>query len=882
MQVAEDLGSIEAPEGGKPMAPRPPDDPVRPLRDDPLVHAAMLALVADAPIGFAVLDRDLRYVAINDRLATINGFPAVDHIGRTVREMVPEIADAAEHVFSGVLATGEPCREWEISGVFASAPDAERHWVESVFPLWLHGSPVPSGLAVVVWEVTGRVSAERAQARTLALLDLLIGHAPIGIAFLDADLRYVRINQTLAAVNGLPVAAHLGRTPRELLPDLARAVEPILRRVLATGEPVIGLELETAPTHLEPDRRRHWKVSYYPIPATSGSGWEGLGMIVTDETDRVEGARERARLRAAERQASQRAIEAAARQQILLHATERLASAVTYAEVTDAIDDVARGLLQATTVRVQVTSPGGVGAAGAREACVADGTPFRQLAGGLSTQEVHLPLLHRGHPVGEVGLAWVPSRVVDDDERALLLAIASQFATALDRARMYEAERVARAEAEVAQSRLDLLACVSDALGRTLDERQVLDALGSVLVPDHVDWLVVVLPDGRGRLSPDLCVHAEPSRRAAVDAILRANPVPIDSDTEVARVFRTQTPVCAVDIRPYLDKDVPAAVAGFLKSFEVGAGLLLPMVVGGRAIGVLAMCDATQRGDRLTRELPLFTAVASRAAAALANARLYGQTTLIATRLQQALMPAQLPDIPGASLAVRYTTAQEAAAVGGDFYDVVHLEAGRYLLVIGDVAGRGIDAAGLSGLARQSLRALATDLSPAQALQRLNEIIHAHGQPERFLTAACAELTVDGAGSARLALVRAGHPHPVIVRADGGYTFPSAAGAALGVLRSVPLAEELIDLRSGDAVILYTDGITEARGSDGLFGEARLAHAAAVAARVARSSTQQGPASNGTSLPTADTIADAVITAVDGYRTVPAEDDSALLVLRLT
>lgn len=145
------------------------------------------------------------------------------------------------------MESGEPIRELECSGEVPATPGVVRSWLESVHPV-PGADGAPAALAVVVWEVTDRRRAEQERERLLALFDALLLGAPVGLAFLDRDLRYVRVNEALAAQNGLPVAAHLGRTVAEVLPELAPDVEPLLRSVLDSGTPLVDREVETGPT----------------------------------------------------------------------------------------------------------------------------------------------------------------------------------------------------------------------------------------------------------------------------------------------------------------------------------------------------------------------------------------------------------------------------------------------------------------------------------------------------------------------------------------------------------------------------------------------------------------------------------------------------------
>ena len=126
--------------------------------------------------------------------------------------------------------------------------------------------------------------AERRKDESLALLDTLFAQAPAGLAFLDRDLGYVRINQALAAINGLPVEEHIGRRPDEVLPDIGDGVAEAFRRVLASGEPAVDMEL-SGQTPAAPGTERHWLASIYPVSGRDGHPL-GVGCVVTDVTER--------------------------------------------------------------------------------------------------------------------------------------------------------------------------------------------------------------------------------------------------------------------------------------------------------------------------------------------------------------------------------------------------------------------------------------------------------------------------------------------------------------------------------------------------------------------------------------------------------------------
>lgn len=252
--------------------------------------AEIEGIYQNVPIGLCVLDSDLRYVRINHRLAEINGIPPSQHIGRTVREIVPALADSVEPTFRRILETGEPCLNQELTGETLAQPGRQRVWLEHWLPLKnLHDQVI--GINVVVEEVTERIAAQKAlqeseltSQRRFAELQALYNTTPIGLCFVDKELRFVKINTALAQINGLPVENHLGRTLREILPSIADRIEPHFQQVLATGQPVVDVEIPLiTPAH--PHTERWYLVRCHPVLSQVGSLY-GVNVIVKDITDR--------------------------------------------------------------------------------------------------------------------------------------------------------------------------------------------------------------------------------------------------------------------------------------------------------------------------------------------------------------------------------------------------------------------------------------------------------------------------------------------------------------------------------------------------------------------------------------------------------------------
>jgi PAS domain S-box-containing protein len=245
--------------------------------------AELEAIYLTAPIGLCVLDRDLRYQRINANLAEINGLPVDAHIGKTVRELLPTLADQAEKMLNCVLESGESERV-EFRGETPAQPGVERIWDEHWFPLRHRDTQDIIGVCAVVDEVTQRVRAEAELRKRTQQLESLVTSAPIGLAFFDHARRYLRVNDELAFINGIPAASHLGRTIEELLPAMAAHIVPILDQVLSDGKPI---RYEAAgETPREPGVLRHWLCGFYPAHTAAAGQINEVGAWVVEITER--------------------------------------------------------------------------------------------------------------------------------------------------------------------------------------------------------------------------------------------------------------------------------------------------------------------------------------------------------------------------------------------------------------------------------------------------------------------------------------------------------------------------------------------------------------------------------------------------------------------
>jgi serine phosphatase RsbU (regulator of sigma subunit) len=299
-----------------------------------------------------------------------------------------------------------------------------------------------------------------------------------------------------------------------------------------------------------------------------------------------------------------------------------------------------------------------------------------------------------------------------------------------------------------------------------------------------------------------------------------------------------------------------------LPSGDFEAFAAVPVVGEHGAVGCMGFGFPDRRAFD-NADVELLQVIARQGAQALERAALYEQRAHVARTLQHALLPAELPVVPGLQIAAAYQPLGAGDEVGGDFYDVFPTDAG-WTAAIGDVCGKGVEAAVVTGTVRHTLRALElAHGEPAAVLRRLNQAVRRHAPDSRFCSVALAHLTALREGF-RVDLACAGHPPALVLRAGGELEELGACGSLLGIDDEMHLVATTSELRSGDALVLYTDGIVEARRAGELFGYERLR--AAVSAAAGR------PAHD---------VTGGIEAAVRAFSPGPAADDRALLVLRV-
>jgi len=367
--------------------------------------------------------------------------------------------------------------------------------------------------------------------------------------------------------------------------------------------------------------------------------------------------------------------------------------------------------------------------------------------------------------------------------------------------------------------RAEIVEEISLAMAGSLNLRRCVLQLLTAVRPEIADWAMVVLTNPRtGALSlyggDDPAATGKASRRSvasqALDRILttgRTELLHVSLDTAAADGLASM--VATKVLREQAARLRPVDVLG------------LGLTARGVTLGALVVVRGQGRGFS-EDAVALAEAVASRASLALDSARLYEQRSRVAAALQASLVPAALPAVPGVDVAARYRPAIEQLDIGGDFYDMFGAE-DDWLAVLGDVCGKGVDAAVLTGRARQSLRTAAHfERRPGALLSAFNTVFY-EDTSDRFITLVCVRLKPAPDGrSADVEIAVAGHAGPVVVRADGRAEQLEIEGTVAGVLPDVDYPATTIRLEQGDALLLFTDGVEEARGEDGFYGLDRL------------------------------------------------------------
>jgi PAS domain S-box-containing protein len=343
------------------------------------------------------------------------------------------------------------------------------------------------------------------------------------------------------------------------------------------------------------------------------------------------------------------------------------------------------------------------------------------------------------------------------------------------------------------------------------DYTETLGRVARLAVPEIADWCAVDLVGPGGRLKRVALMHADPAKIRMAEQMAARYPERPEEDGGMYAVLRSREPM----LWPLLTDEMLRTGARdeehlrLLREVGLVSAMIVPMIARGRTLGVITLVSSSESRVYGEHELGFASQLAAHCSLAVDNARLYEERSHQATTLQESLLPAELPVIEGLELAARYEAAGEVNEIGGDFYDCFPLNDGRWAFALGDVCGKGAEAAAVTALARYTLRAIAPhQTSPAAALTQLNESLRRQRDDGRFCTIALGFLSAD---HRTLTLALGGHPQPLLRSADGCVVAVGTPGTTVGVTDDPVFADREVQLAAGDTVALFSDGLADRR-----------------------------------------------------------------------
>ena len=419
---------------------------------------------------------------------------------------------------------------------------------------------------------------------------------------------------------------------------------------------------------------------------------------------------------------------------------------------------------------------------------------------------VALPLRTAAGVRGALHLTFRRPRELREEERRWLQAAVSQCAQALERSRLFDAEQRLRQRSDQLQR---MTAALSNALTRTDVARVVVDEIGPALGASATA-LGIVLEDRR-------LVQLLAWVGYSDESVESRREVSLDEPTPGNRAVKRRVSAFYESF-----EDVRAVfpdVSQLMELAEHESFLYVPLVAGRRSNGLLVMSWA-ERSSLSSEDRRFVEALAGQAAQALDRASAYETEQSIAETLQRSVLPASLPRVEGMQLAARYLPGTAGVAVGGDWFDAIRLHDGQLGLVVGDVVGKGVQAAATMGQLRNGLRAFSLDrMKPSSTLTRLNRLAE---EVMDMAFATVVYVVIDG--DARLCRYSsAGHPPPLVAFPDGRVEFMEGGrGLPLGAGTDTRYTQEIVELPVGTTLVLYTDGLVERRGESIDVGLERL------------------------------------------------------------
>ncbi len=412
-----------------------------------------------------------------------------------------------------------------------------------------------------------------------------------------------------------------------------------------------------------------------------------------------------------------------------------------------------------------------------------------------------------------------------------------------------------------AAMRMEFLARAAEILASSLDYQQTLQNVAGLAVPQVADWCAVDLFDEDGGRESVAVAHIDPAKLEMAGRLRAYGPETLDPDQGLGLVRRTGQPALYSEIP---DEMLAAAAVDeehlrLLREVGMRAALILPMTVGGRTIGALTLVSAESGRAFDKGDVEFAGQIAERAAIAVENARNYRARLEVARTLQSSLLPEALPQLPGWEIAALYRPAGHESEVGGDFYDFWQIGE-SWLMMVGDVTGKGVGAAAVTSLVRHTAWAASEfDSRPAKVLARVDSALK-----KRPLLPVCTALCLNVAGG-HGTVAYGGHPRLLRLGADGVSELGSF-GTLLGAFDTVNWPEASFEMEPGETLVAITDGVTDTVGAGGeRFGLERL--------KATLAQMREEPPR---------VIRERLLSALEGFQVGAQADDTAVVIMRFT
>lgn len=432
-----------------------------------------------------------------------------------------------------------------------------------------------------------------------------------------------------------------------------------------------------------------------------------------------------------------------------------------------------------------------------------DAIPSVRLIAGEAAEPLVIRTVHRR--TGELRWQLLKAAMLHDERGELLATVTIiEDVTAEKRASVRER----------------FLARATETLMLSIDYQETLSNVAWLVVPEIADWCAVDLVDESGAREQVVVAHRDPAKLPLAQELAGYEDDQLDPERGIGRVVRTGLTEMLSEIpdRLLVESARDDEHLVLLRALGFRSVLLVPLRARGRTFGVMSFVTAESQRRYGEDDRAFAEQLASRAAVAVDNARLATARREISETLQRSLLPDAVPDIPGWEIATMYRTAgpPDEVEVGGDFYDFFETPAG-WLVLLGDVTGRGVEAATMTSLIRHGAAFIAKQESdPSRILSWLDQALR-----ERDGVSLCSALCVRLEGD-RVILSSAGHPPPLIVRDDGRIRQIGGAGPLLGGWEGSVWDDRTVRIAADETLLLYTDGVTDTRGEQERFGAGRL------------------------------------------------------------